>query len=147
VDQFHAAITTATGDLVLIERKDRPYEPGLSDTAQKRVWRVIDKVRTARVPAEPGACRVLSVGFQHLVPSNQTEQVDRQYASALRDAFSKNRTADLPEVVIIEHLGLEPVSGGERNDFFSPQPVALDLDNLSPQMERVLRLLVRGLGA
>lgn len=79
--------TTESGDLVLVERKDRPYEPGLTDTPEKRVHRVIDEVRKARIPSEPAACRVLTVGFQHLVPSAETEQVDHYYQRALEKEF------------------------------------------------------------
>ncbi len=153
---------TATGDLVLVERKDRPYEPGLSDTRKRRVRRVIEEVKKARIPGEPRACRVLSVGFQHLVRGAEMPQLDKYYQRVLRKEFSggvlcrlirtlrargrKNAPpANPPHVVIIEHLGLEPVPGGERNDFFSPQPINLDLRKLSPEMERVLPLLMRAL--
>lgn len=132
---------TRDGDLVLVERKDRSYEAGLTDTTQKRVRRVIDEANSARIPALPGACRILTVGFQHLVGDAASEEIDRAYQTAVEEAFENAPKVDLPHVVVVEHLGLEPRTGGERSDFFSPQPIHLD-----PAMEPVMRLLVAALG-
>ncbi|HET9683639.1 MAG TPA: hypothetical protein VFP15_06015 [Gemmatimonadaceae bacterium] len=139
---------TNDGDLVLVERKDRPYEPGLNDTPAKRCRWIIGKVNETKIPTEePGAFRVLSVGFQSLVRNAETEEMDKRYERALREAFTDKPKSDLPHVVIIEHLGLEPRSGGEHSNFFSPQPLNLSRDEMDAKQERVLRLLVRAIGA
>ena len=138
---------TGTGDTVLVERKDRSYEAGLGDTPEKRIARVIQETRKAglTMPRERGVARVLVVGFQHLVRQREAKRVDRGYYAALRSEFGRGRVrlADLPHVVIAEHLGLEPKTGGEKWDFFSPQPL-----NMKPRemMRRVGRLLVNALG-
>ena len=132
---------TANGDLVLVERKDRSYEAGLKDTSEKRVRRVIEEVKNARIPLEPEACRILVVGFQHLVGRVHTEQMDRLYQTALEQEFKNTPKANLPHVVVVEHLGLEPRTGGEKSNFFSPQPL-----NWDPAKEGAVRLLVKALG-
>jgi hypothetical protein len=132
---------TGDGDLVLVERKDRSYEAGLKDTAEKRIRRVIDEVRSAHIPPEPGACRILVVGFQHLVGNADIAQTDRAYQTALEREFENTHDPNLPHVVVIEHLGLEPRTGGEKSTFFSPQPIQVD-----DAKDTVLRLVVRALG-
>ncbi len=131
--------TTAMGKVVLVERKDRSYEAGLSDTTEKRARRVIDEVKDARIPDEPGACRVLTVGFQHVVLTAEMEQTDKFYQRALEEEFKNIPKAALPQLVVIEHLGLE--AGGEWNDFFSPQML-----NWDSTFDGVGRLLLRALG-
>lgn len=139
---------TKLGDTVLVERKDRSYEAGQGDTPEKRVKRVIAEVRNAAetMPRDPpGAGRVLVVGFQHLVRENEAEAVDKGYEAGLEEAFGGGAVPfdDLPHVVIVEHLGLEPKTDGEKWNFFSPQPL-----NPEPRfMARVAPLLVRALGA
>lgn len=137
---------TQFGDLVLVERKDRSYEAGLGDTAERRIKKVIAEVRNAAdtMPREPGAARVLVVGFQHLVRESEAEAVDKGYDAALKEAFGGGEVplGVLPHVVIIEHLGLEPKTSGEKWNFFSPQPL-----NPEPTfMARVAPLLVKALG-
>ena len=93
----------------------------------------------------PGAGRVLVVGFQHLVREREAGSVDKGYQVALREAFGAGAPPvdGLPHVVVIEHLGLEPKTGGEKWNFFSPQPL-----NMDPNfMARVAPLLVTALGA
>lgn len=137
---------TGFGDMVLVERKDRSYEAGLGDSAVKRTQKVVTEVRKAAsaIPQEPrGVGRVLVVGFQHLVRRCEAEAVDKGYETGLKAAFagSASRRA-LPHVVIIEHLGLEPRTRGEKRDFFSPQPL-----NPEPSfMDRIAPLLVKALG-
>jgi len=139
---------TADGDVVLVERKDRSYEAGLTDTAEKRVRRIVEEINDSHIPNEEGAFRVLVVGFQHLVLTKDTEETDKYYQRALQEEFKETPKADLPHLVLIEHLGLEPERrGGERNNFFSPQPLNLNLDEMDSNMERVARLLARALGA
>jgi hypothetical protein len=139
---------TGDGDVVLVERKDRSYEAGLTDTPEKRARRIIEEIEGSHIPDELGALRVLVVGFQHLVLSADTEQTDKYYQSAMEEEFKATPVADLPHVVLIEHLGLEAErSGGERNNFFSPQPINLKLDQMDDKTERALRLLARALGA
>ena len=138
---------TRHGDTVLVERKDRSYEAGLLDTPHKRGLRVIAEVRTAAaaMPRDPpGAGRVLVVGFQHLVREREAESVDKGYQVALGEAFGAGAPPvdGLPHVVVIEHLGLEPKTGGEKCNFFSPQPL-----NPEPTfMARVAPLLAKALG-
>ncbi|HET7786485.1 MAG TPA: hypothetical protein VFL36_10965 [Myxococcales bacterium] len=135
-------------DLVLVERKDRPYEPDLNDTPAKRSRWIIGKVNDTKIPTdEPGAFRVLSVGFQSLVRKTETEEIDKHYERALQEAFSDKPKSDLPHVVIIEHLGLEPRAGEDHSNFFSPQPLNLSRDQMDAKQKRVLRLLVRAIGA
>ncbi len=139
---------TDDNDVVLIERKDRSYEAGLADTPEKRVRRIVEEINDSHIPKEPGALRVLVVGFQHLVLTADTEETDKYYQRALEAEFKDTPKDDLPHLVLIEHLGLEVERrGGERNNFFSPQPLNLTLDKMDSKMERVLRLLARALGA
>jgi hypothetical protein len=84
------------------------------------------------------------VGFQHLIRESGAEDVDRGYTAGLKEAFGGGAVPldDLPHVVIVEHLGLEPKTGGEKWNFFSPQPL-----NPEPRfMARVAPLLVKALG-
>jgi len=139
---------TGDGDVVLVERKDRAYEAGLTDTAEKRARRIIEEINGSHIPDEPGAFRVLMVGFPHLVLSADTEQTDKSYQRAIEEEFKGLPMDGLPHVVLIEHLGLEAErSGGERNNFFSPQPINLKLNQMGAKTERALRLLARALGA
>jgi len=86
--------------------------------------------------------------FQNLVLAADTEETDKYYQRALEEEFKETPKADLPHLVLIEHLGLEAERrGGERNNFFSPQPLNLNLDEMDPKMDRVARLLARALGA
>ena len=50
---------------------------------------------------------------------------------------------DLPHLVIAEHFGLEPKTGGDKFDYFSPQPLNM---KRPPYMKRVGPLLARALG-
>ena len=134
---------TAGGDTVLVERKDRSYEAGLADTAKKRATRVIEEVNRAHIPVEPGAARILVVGFQHLVKQDEMETVDPAYQHALETAFPEDARAGLPHMVVVEHLGMEPRTGGEKSNFFSPQSLNWEV----PLMDRVGLLLVRAIGA
>jgi len=60
--------------------------------------------------------------FQNLVLAADTEETDKYYQRALEEEFKETPKADLPHLVLIEHLGLEAERrGGERNSFFSPQ--------------------------
>ncbi len=139
---------TGADDTVYVERKDRSYEAGLADRPEWRVARVVHETRRAgtTMPRERGAARVLVVGFQHLVRKSEAKGVDRAYTRALRTEFGGGRVRrdDLPNLVIVEHLGLEPKTGGHKSNFFSPQPL-----NMKPRdlMRRVARLLVKALGA
>jgi hypothetical protein len=139
---------TQDGDVVLVERKDRAYEAGLTDTPEKRARRIIEEINASHIPDEPGSFRVLVVGFQHLVLSADTEQTDKSYQRAIEEEFRGVPVNGLPHVVLIEHLGLEAErSGGEKNSFFSPQPINLRLDQMDAKTERALRLLAQALGA
>jgi hypothetical protein len=139
---------TGQGDTVYVERKDRSYEAGLADTPEKRVLRVVAETRKAglAMPRERGAARVLVVGFQHLVPKREQKHVERGYSEALRSEFGRGRVrgADLPNIVIVEHLGLEPKIGGAKLDFFSPHALSMKPREL---MFRVGSLLAKALGA
>src|SRR5262249_17723614 len=113
---------TGQGQTVLIERKDRAYEPGLNDTAEKRVARVLREVCHAgpTIPEEPGAARILVVGFQHLVRPSEAEKVDRQYREALQKEFASGFSPKFPNFLVIEHHGLEPKTNGDKFNYFSP---------------------------
>lgn len=138
---------TGSGDVVYVERKDRTYEAGLRDTPEDRVTWAIEKTREAgkRLPRERGAARVVVVGFQHLVRKREAKRADLAYHEALKRNLLGGRVPrdDLPHLVIFEHLGLEPKTGGEKFNFFSPQP--LDFKRW-PFMWRVGRLLALALG-
>lgn len=138
---------TGSGDTVYVERKDRSYEAGLADTPEKRIRRVIQETRDAglNMPRERHAARVLVVGFQHLVRKREAGQVDRGYQEALEREFGGGRVrhADLPNFVVVEHLGLEPRTDGAKYDFFSPQVLAM---KPRETMRRVGRLLMTALG-
>ena len=134
---------TADGDTVLVERKDRSYEAGVTDTAEKRAIRVIQEVKRTHIPVESGAARILVVGFQHLVKQDEMKIVDPAYQHALETAFQGESRVGLPHMVVVEHLGMEPRTGGVKSNFFSPQPL-----NWQPGlMDRVGRLLVSAIGA
>jgi hypothetical protein len=141
-------VVTGQGDTVYVERKDRSYEAGLADTPEKRVSRVVAETRKAglAMPREHGAARVLIVGFQHLVPKREQKHVERSYSEALKSEFGRGRVrgADLPNIVIVEHLGLEPKTGGAKVDFFSPHALSMKPREL---MHRVGSLLAKALGA
>jgi len=140
--------TTGVGDTVLIERKDRSYQAGLADSPQTRIRRVIQETRRAGVtiPRRRGAVRVLMVGFQHLVRKREAKRVDRAYMEAVRREFGGGRVrgADLPNLLVVEHLGLEPKTGGEKYNYFSPQ-----LLNPKPKelVRRAVRLMLKSFGA
>jgi len=135
--------TTADGDVVLVERKDRSYQAGLTDTAEGRAMRVVDEIRRSRIPSEPGAARILMVGFQDLVRQSDMDVVDPLYQRTLEREFPEPTRKDLPHAVIVEHFGMEPRTGGEKSNFFSPQPLNWEV----PLMDRVGLLLVRAIGA
>jgi hypothetical protein len=138
---------TGQGDTVYIERKDRSFEAGLADTPEKRIARVVGYTRSAgpKMPRERGSARVLIVGFQNLVHKTEQRCLDRHYSERLLKEFGRGRVrgSDLPHVVIAEHLGLEPRTGGAKLDFFSPHALSLKPREL---MQRVLPLVVRALG-
>src|SRR5216684_374225 len=135
---------TPAGDTALVERKDRSYEAGLNDTDEKRAAKVVEEDERARIPIKPKTFRVLVVGFQHLGPGNDAdmERVERVYENALRDAFGNNPSGDLPHLVVVEHLGLEPRTGGEKSNFFSPHQVKRG----ASLMRRVGPLIMRAIG-
>jgi hypothetical protein len=138
---------TGGGDTVLVERKDRSYAAGLGDTTEKRARRVVAEVRTAgtAMPSEPGAARVLVVGFQHLVRESEVNGLGRSYDAGLEKAFGGGAVPldSLPHCVIVEHLGMEPRAGGDKTNFFSPHVL-----NPEPNfIARMLPLLAKAFGA
>jgi hypothetical protein len=139
---------TGDGDTVYVERKDRSYEAGLADSARKRIGRVVQETRRAglTMPRDHGAIRVLVVGFQHLVRKREARELDPAYHEALLREFGGGRVRheDLPHFVIVEHLGLEPKTGGAKFDFFSPHLLRTKPREL---VRRVGRLLLRAIGA
>ncbi len=116
---------TAVGDNVLVERKDRSYEAGLTDSDEDRAAKVVEEVENACIPVRPKTLRVLTVGFQHLVPGTEEEmgRIDGIHANALKSAFGGNPSGPLPHLVIVEHIGLEARTSGEKSNFFSPHEV------------------------
>lgn len=114
---------TRSSDLVLAERKDRSYDAGLRDSPEKRVRRVQDEVRKSKIPTDPGACRILSVGFQHLVTAAKTPAWDRLYARALKPFKLSRERKRLPHFILVEHLGLEARTAGEKSNFFWPHAI------------------------
>ncbi|MHB8879270.1 MAG: hypothetical protein ACYC8T_36705 [Myxococcaceae bacterium] len=135
--------TTADGDLVLVERKDRSYEAGLKDTAETRALRVIDEVERAHIPIEPGAARLLVVAFQHFVRRIETADTDRAYEIALGNAFRRAALTAPPHIVVVEHLGMDVRTHGEKSNFFSPIAVKWE-----PWLaNRILPSVARAIGA
>ncbi len=133
---------TGDGDLVLLERKDRSYDAGLRDTPKARMKRVVDEVQRAKLPAEPGAVRIFSVGFSHLVTDRDAEVVDPAYQHAMETECG-DLSSGSPHFVLVEHLGFEPRTAGAKIDFFSPQAL---VDITPGPMARVARLLLRACG-
>ena len=78
---------TGDGDVVLVERKDRAYEAGLTDTPEKRARRILEEINGSHIPDESSAFRVLVVGFQNLVLNADTEQTDKSYQRAIEEEF------------------------------------------------------------
>jgi hypothetical protein len=138
---------TGAGDTVYVERKDRSYEAGLADTLDRRIGRVIYETLKAglTMPRDKGAARVLVVGFQDLVRAQDARHVDQAYTEAFKRELLGGRVPlrDLPHLVIVEHLGLEPKSGGAKFDYFSPQPINIKRHTA---MARSTPLLARALG-
>jgi len=115
---------TRSSDLVLVERKDRSYDAGLRDSPEKRVRRVQDEVRNSKIPTDAGACRILSVGFQHLVTAKQTPAWDRLYGRGLKPFKQSRERKRLPHFVLVEHLGFPSDPGaGSSKGIRPPRPV------------------------
>jgi hypothetical protein len=141
---------SGAGDTFYIERKDRSYEAGLADTPEKRIGRVVAETRKAglSMPQDLGAVRVLVVGFQHLVRRSEISLLHRGYEQALQREFGKGRvrSANLPHVVIVEHLGMEPKTGGEKLDSFSPHVLQVNPKKLMGRAVTVLWKAIGGRG-
>jgi hypothetical protein len=134
---------TEAGDVVLIERKDRAYEPGLGDQQQWREARVVRLARASKFPDVKGAALVLVVGFAHHVRAEQFETVDKGYQAALRSEFGDGRSPEnRPHFVVAEHLGLEATRGGAKAYFWVPALLKPD-DRI---LQTVGPLLVSALG-
>jgi len=86
---------------MLIERKDRAYEPGLNDTPQKQLEIVLEQIelKGPKIPRQ-GPARILSLGFWHgqflskdefesffwkAIPHQIPGQPDRSNVARLRD--------------------------------------------------------------
>ena len=126
---------SGNGFTVLVERKDRSYEAGLEDDLRRRARKVANEMKNVHFPRVPGAARVLVVGFQHLVRQAETDAVGDYYFAHLSREFGGTVNDKLPHYVVIEHLGLEPVAGGEKSHFWAPIPVLHDRrlhDNVYP---------------
>ena len=110
---------TRSSDVVLVERKDRSYDAGLRDSPEKRVRRVQDEVRNSKIPTDAGACRILSVGFQHLV----TARADAGLGPPLRtwpkavQAVSREETP-----AALRPRGASRISVGSRDWFIKGVP-------------------------
>ena len=108
----------------LVERKDRSYDAGLRDSPEKRVRRVQDEVRNSKIQTDAGACRILSVGFQHLVTAKQTPAWDRLYGRGLKPFKQSRERKRLPHFVLVEHLGFPSDPGaGSSKGIRPPRPV------------------------
>ncbi len=114
------------GDVLLIERKDRSYQAGLDDSPEKRIARVITEINTSgrRISQEAGAIRILMIGFQHLVDPKEVNELNAKYVEAVLEQFGVDTSPEFPDCVIVEHLGLEPKTGGLKTDFWCPMFLA-----------------------
>lgn len=135
---------TPAGDTALVERKDRSYEVGLSDTDQQRAAKVVQEVENAHIPVAKKTIRVLVVGFQHLVRGSEEEmeRVEAICDGALRKAFGNSPSGNFPHLVVVEHLGMEPRTDGEKSNFFSPHEVKRG----ASVMKRIGPLILRAIG-
>jgi len=93
----------ATGGVALIERKDRAWHVGSTESVRERALYVASKVRgvAGRYPKIPGA-RVLAVGFPGFVePEREQETRDE----VLRVIHARvGNTTPLPDYLIVEFL-------------------------------------------
>src|SRR5258708_28717660 len=94
--------------------------------------RVVDYVKQSRIPTEPGGARILMVGFQDLVRQSEMDVVDPLYQRALERELPEEARQDLPHAVVVEHFGMEPRTGGEKSNFFSPPPLKWEGPVLGP---------------
>jgi hypothetical protein len=113
----------ATGGLALVERKDRAFEIGADEPLGRRARYVVARVREAgpALPREPGAARVLAVGFPGHVPANKARRTRLKFESALADAFGACPDPDEhPDYLIVESVGSRhtPTGGYELNAFY-----------------------------
>lgn len=134
---------TASGDLVLVERKDRAFERGQADTQVQRISRVVGFTRGSKFRSDPGAAHVLVVGFPVLVRASELEAVNAAFEAVFAREFSGDAAPHLPHFVVVEHLGLEAKTGGEQAYSWVPLLVKHDERILT----RVGPLLLRALGA
>jgi hypothetical protein len=114
----------ATGGLVILERKDRAFEIGATESIASRVKYLIGKVREAGrgFPRDPDAGRVLAVGFPGYVPANAAKRTRRRIDVELRRAFGASpRSDELPDFLIVESVGSQPPATGSYhvNVFFN----------------------------
>jgi len=112
-----------TGGLALIERKDRAFEVGSDEPLTKRALFVAARVREAgpALPREPGAARVLAVGFPGHVPANKAKRVRQRIEGVLRESFGMQASPDEhPDYLIVESVGpRHTLTGGYELSTFS----------------------------
>ena len=135
---------TPQSHLVLIERKDRSYEPGLNDSDASRIQRVLDDTNAGgrKIPLEPGAARILMVGFQHLVRPEEKDALGESYVRAMQTTFGRDHSVDLPDCVIVEHFGIEAKTGGQKTDFWCPLPL-----RRREEFRRIWPLILNAIGS
>jgi len=114
---------TGDGDVVLVERKDRAYEAGLTDTPEKRARRIIEEINGSHIPDESSAFRLLVVGFQNLVLNADTEQTDKSYQRAIEEGSRAFRWPTSPTSYSSSIWASKPSgAAATMHDQFSPSP-------------------------
>ena len=76
-----------------------------------------------------------------MVTAAQTPAWDRRYGRGLKPFKQSRERKRLPHFVLVEHLGLEPRTAGEKSNFFSPHAI-----HWNAAAKRVQPLLARAIG-
>lgn len=97
-----------TGGYALIERKDRAFTVGATESFHNRIrWvvaRVIDASR--QFCDQPGAARILAVGFPGYVSDEQVEDVGQELGAALDEAMGRTKCPERPpDYLLVEFIG------------------------------------------
>jgi hypothetical protein len=104
-----------TGGAVVIERKDRAWDPGARETIDGRLRYIVGQIRQAgpRMPHRAGVARVLTIGLPGFVTAADVEDVREIIDSHLSAELSPTASPETcPDCLVIDMLGGEHTEGG-----------------------------------